>query len=76
MEVGPTYTSLSRKNIIEPGAMGNSEVVIVRPAIDLTTLGVDYLKASVEGVINAYETGYDDGVAAIEQNKEFSLTDH
>jgi hypothetical protein len=76
VEVGPTYTSLSRKKPIEPGMMGNSEVVIVRPAVDLKALGVDYLRASAEGVIKAYETGYDDGVAAIEQNKGFGLTDH
>jgi len=76
VETGPTYTSLSRKKTIEPGTIGNSEVFIVRPAVDLKTFGVDYLRASAEGVIKAYETGYNDGVAAIEQNNEFSLTDH
>jgi hypothetical protein len=50
VEMGPTYTSLSRKKTIEPGTMGKSEMVIIRPAVDLKTFGVDYLRASAEGV--------------------------
>lgn len=68
VEAGPTYTSLGRKRTVERGKMANSEVVIIRPAEDLEALGVDYLKASEDGVIGAYQKGYEDGMRALEQN--------
>lgn len=73
VEPGTTYTSLSRKKVVNPGTLGNSEVIIIRPAEDLRALGVDYLKATEEGVIDAYEKGYEDAVTTIDLNKEFVL---
>jgi hypothetical protein len=57
VEPGITYTSLGRKRTVEPGEVANSEAVIIRPAEDLKGLGVDYLKASEDGVIRAYQKG-------------------
>jgi predicted acylesterase/phospholipase RssA len=49
VETGTTYTSLGRKRVVEAGKEGNFEVLIVRPDLDLKSIGVDYLKASEEG---------------------------
>lgn len=61
---------------IEQGKTGGSEVLIIRPDIDLKSIGVDYLKASEEGVIKAYGKGYEDGMSAMEKNKEFIPNQH
>lgn len=71
VEPGTTYTSLSRKKIVNPGTIENSEVIIIRPDEDLKVLGVDYLKASEEGVIHVYQKGYEDAVTTIDLNREF-----
>jgi hypothetical protein len=59
--------------VVEPGKTGNSEVLIIRPDLDLKSIGADYLKASEEGVIKAYGKGYEDGMSAMEQNKDHLL---
>lgn len=73
VETGTTHTSLGKKKVIEPGKIGSSEVLIIRPDQDLKSIGVDYLKATEEGVIKAYGKGYEDGMSAVEQNEEFIL---
>jgi hypothetical protein len=68
---GQGVLSALEERCITPAAWGCAS-----SSVDLKTFGVDYLRASAEGVIKAYETGYNDGVAAIERDKVFSLTDH
>src|ERR1700739_1096229 len=71
VETGTTHASLGRKRVVEPGKTGSSEVLIIRPDVDLKSIGVEYLKANEEGMIRAYRKGYEDGISAMEKNREF-----
>ena len=65
-EPGPIYTDIFSSKIITPD-MNGCIINIIQPDMDLKTLGVDYIKATREGLKKTYDYGIEKGKEYIEK---------
>lgn len=64
-EPGPVYRDFFRTETVPESWVGTT-IHFIQPAVDLSELGVDYLKASDEGLEAAYELGRQAGTSCAE----------
>jgi hypothetical protein len=70
VEVGPTYTSLTRKIKVEPDKLPGLFCLEVKPTYDPADVGVSYLSASSDGIKRVYDDAFKQGLEVAKQLRE------
>jgi hypothetical protein len=67
-EIGTAYRSILADQAI-PEAIGNVPIYVIRPDVDLKTIGVDFAACTDEGLLAAFRHGEDKGHEFLAQKK-------
>jgi len=59
-ESGPLYRDFFQSEVL-PASYNEAKIHIVQPVSNLASIGVDYLKASEEGLVAAFDLGKKSG---------------
>jgi hypothetical protein len=60
---GDSYDSIFRQRLVRDGEQDGSRINLIKPAIDIKDIGVDYTNASQQGIKDAYALGIKAGNA-------------